>query len=136
MLYFAYASNLNKEYMESRCPECIPINKVILKNYKLIFNQLADIIPEEENIVLGVMYVISKQELEDLDKLEGYPHLYDRITVEVEDKKGNKYDAVTYVMVEKDLEPPPEDYYNILLKGYKDWNLPIELLEKAKAIKY
>lgn len=136
MLYFAYASNLNKEYMLSRCPETIPINRVVLKNYKLVFNQLADIVPEEESVVLGAMYVISKQELEELDKLEGYPHLYDRINVEVEDEKGNKYDAVTYIMVEKNLEYPPEDYYRILLKGYKDWDLPIEALEKARAIKY
>ncbi len=35
-------------------------------------------------------------------------------------------------MVEKDIQLPPEQYYNILLQGYKDWNLPINKLEKAK----
>ena len=47
MLYFAYASNLSKEYMLSRCPESKAIKKVILRNYKLVFNELADIIPQE-----------------------------------------------------------------------------------------
>lgn len=134
MLYFAYASNLSKEYMEGRCPNATPIKKVVLKNYKLTFNQLADIIKSEDEGVFGALYVISKQELVELDKLEGYPDLYDRIVVEVEDEKGNKYDALAYTMVEKDLELPPDHYYEILVKGYRDWDLPKEHLEKARIL--
>ncbi len=135
MLYFAYASNLSKEYMMSRCPEAIPIKKVVLKGYRLVFNQLADIVQEEGENVLGALYVISKQELIKLDRLEGYPDLYDRIVVEVEDEKGNQYDAIAYSMVEKKIEAPPSQYYDILLKGYEDWGLPIDALEKAKNYK-
>ena len=134
MLYFAYASNLSKEYMLSRCPESKAIKKVILRNYKLVFNELADIIPQENELVLGAIYVVSKQELEQLDKLEGYPDLYERKIVEVEDEKGNRYDAIVYTMVEKDLKLPPNHYYEILLKGYEDWGIPKEHLELAKAI--
>ncbi len=132
MLYFAYASNLSKEYMMSRCPNATAVKKVVLKNYKLVFNELADIIQHDEDYVLGALYVISKQDLEELDRLEGYPDLYDRIVVEVEDENGGKYDAYAYTMVEKNLENPPEHYYKILLDGYKDWNLSQENLEKAK----
>lgn len=134
MLYFAYASNLSKDYMLSRCPESWPIKKVMLKNYKLVFNQLADIVPQENGLVVGALYVVSKQELEKLDKLEGYPDLYNREMVEVEDEKGNKYDAVAYTMVEKDLELPPDHYYEILLRGYEDWDISKEYLEHAKSI--
>lgn len=131
MLYFAYASNLSKEYMLSRCPEAIPIKKAVLKDYKLTFNQLADIVESKGQNVLGAIYVISKQELVDLDRLEGYPDLYDRISVEVEDDKGNQYEAFAYIMVEKNIELPPDHYYNILVEGYEDWDLPIEYLNKA-----
>lgn len=134
MLYFAYASNLSKDYMLSRCPDAIPIKKAVLKNNKLTFNQLADIIPEDGENVIGAIYVISKQELEELDRLEGYPDLYNRIIMEVEDEKGNKYDAYVYAMVEKKYELPPEHYYKILLKGYEDWDLPIDYLERARII--
>jgi len=134
MLYFAYASNLSKEYMISRCPEATPIKKVVLKNYKLAFNQLADIIKDEDDKVFGAIYVISKQDLEELDRLEGYPDLYHRIEIEVEDEKGNRYDAFAYTMVEKGSDMPPDHYYNILLQGYEDWDLPVEFLEKAKKI--
>lgn len=132
MLYFAYASNLSKEYMMTRCPNATAVKKVALKNYKLVFNELADIIQHEGDHVLGALYVISKQDLEELDRLEGYPDLYDRIVVEVEDEDGGKYDAYAYTMVEKNLENPPEHYYKILLEGYRDWDLPQDNLDKAK----
>lgn len=132
MLYFAYASNLSKEYMLSRCPNATPIKKAVLKGYKLVFNELADIVEEEDNSVSGALYVISKQELEELDRLEGYPLLYERIIIEVEDHLGSKYDAVTYIMEEKAIQPPPEHYYQLLVKGYEDWDLEMEYLEKAR----
>ncbi len=132
MLYFAYASNLSKEYMLSRCPNSTPIKKVVLKGYKLVFNELADIIVEEDKSVWGAIYVISKQELEELDRLEGYPLLYDRLVVEVEDELGSKYDAVTYIMEEKAIQPPPEHYYQLLVSGYEDWGLAMDELERAK----
>lgn len=135
MLYFAYASNLSKEYMLSRCSEAIPIKKATLKDYKLTFNQLADIVQSKGDNVLGAIYVISKQELVELDRLEGYPDLYDRIEVEVEDDNGNRYEAFAYTMVEKNIESPPEHYYQTLIKGYEDWNLPLDYLTKAKNIK-
>lgn len=135
MLYFAYASNLSKDYMLSRCPDSIAVKKVALKDYKLVFNQLADIVEEKGSMVLGALYVISKEELIQLDKLEGYPDLYDRIEVEVEDENGKLYDAFVYTMVDKDIEAPPEHYYNILIEGYKDWGLPIDHLERAKDTK-
>ncbi|OLS03068.1 gamma-glutamylcyclotransferase family protein [Tissierella creatinophila] len=132
MLYFAYASNLNKDHMLSRCPDAIPIKKVSLKGYTLIFNELADIIEDKGDEVLGAIYVISKEELEILDTLEGYPDLYNRIGIEVSDEKGNTYEAFAYIMIEKDPQSPPDHYYNLLSDGYKDWDLPMEKLEKAK----
>ena len=120
--------------MLSRCPDSWPIKKVMLKNYTLAFNELADIIPKENGLVLGALYVVSKQEIEALDKLEGYPDLYDRQIVEVEDESGNKYDAVAYTMVEKDFKLPPDHYYEILEKGYEDWDIPKIHLEHAKSI--
>jgi gamma-glutamylcyclotransferase (GGCT)/AIG2-like uncharacterized protein YtfP len=132
MLYFAYASNLSKKYMASRCPNALPLKKVILKNYKLTFNELADIIPFEGEEVVGGLYLISKQELEKLDVLEGYPDLYDRMVVELEDELGNKYEALAYTMVEKSLQAPPDNYYKILVEGYNDWGIELERLERAK----
>lgn len=132
MLYFAYASNLSKEYMLSRCPDAVPIKSASLNGYALAFNELADIVKNDGEEVLGALYVISKEELDILDTLEGYPDLYNRIEVEVRDKKGNTYEAFAYTMIDKDIQSPPDHYYNLLLDGYKDWDLLMEKLEKAR----
>lgn len=131
MLYFAYAGNLSKKDMWSRCPDAVPVKKVRLKGYKLTFNELADIIKMDGEEVLGAIYVISKEELKTLDTLEGYPDLYDRILVDVSDEKGNTYEAHAYIMTEKDIKSPPDHYYNLLLEGYKDWGLEIEKLNQV-----
>jgi len=135
MLYFAYASNLSKKYMSGRCPAAIPLKKVYLKGYKLTFNELADIVPNQEEEVVGALYLISKQELEKLDILEGYPDLYDRIKVDLEDENGNIYEGYVYIMVEKKLQSPPDSYYKILLEGYEDWNIDKQRLERARDFK-
>lgn len=132
MLYFAYASNLSKEYMLSRCPDAVPIKSASLKGYSLAFNELADIIKNDGEEVLGALYVISKEDLDILDTLEGYPDLYTRIEIDVLDGKGSTYEAFAYTMIEKDIQSPPDHYYNILLDGYKDWDLSMEKLEEAK----
>ncbi|MGO1468832.1 MAG: gamma-glutamylcyclotransferase family protein [Tissierella sp.] len=132
MLYFAYASNLSKDYMLSRCPDAVPIKKARLKGFNLTFNELADIVEDKNEEVLGAIYVISKEELDVLDTLEGYPDLYNRIGVEVFDEKGNTYEALAYIMTEKKLKSPPEHYYKLLLDGYRDWGLSLEKLEAAK----
>lgn len=132
MLYFAYASNLSKDYMLSRCPDAIPIKKARLRGFSLTFNELADIVEDINEEVLGAIYVISKEELETLDTLEGYPDLYDRISVEVFDDKGNTYEALAYTMTEKGLENPPDHYYKKLLDGYEDWGLALDELKRAK----
>lgn len=131
MLYFAYASNLSKEYMNSRCPDSIPIKKATLKDFSLTFNELADIKEEKGERVEGALYVISKEDLETLDRLEGYPDLYDRMIVEVKGEKNNTYEAIAYTMIDKDLKSPPEHYYKLLLEGYNDWNLPMDSLNEA-----
>ncbi len=132
MLYFAYAGNLSKKDMWSRCPDAVPVKKVKLKGYQLTFNELADIIKKDGEEVLGAIYVISKEELKTLDVLEGYPDLYDRILVEVSDGKGNTYEAHAYTMTEKAVQSPPDHYYNLLLEGYRDWNLSTEKLKKIR----
>jgi gamma-glutamylcyclotransferase (GGCT)/AIG2-like uncharacterized protein YtfP len=132
MLYFAYASNLSKKYMSSRCPNAIALKKVRLKDYKLTFNELADIAVEEGSSVIGGLYLISKQELEKLDILEGHPDLYERIIVELVDDDGNFYEAFVYSMVDKKELQPPETYFKILVEGYHDWDIDSEILERAR----
>lgn len=135
MLYFAYGSNLNKFQMERRCPDSIPIAKVRLRNYKLVFNRVADIIESNGDIVEGAIYDVSARDIRNLNVYEGYPRLYTKVDVIVEDDSGKIYKAFAYVMVEKGITPPNKHYFGIIAEGYRDWNLPTLTLNKARRIR-
>jgi len=132
MLYFAYGSNLNMVQMKKRCPDSVSITKVRLKNYKLVFNRVADIIKSEGDEVEGAIYEVSPRDIKNLDVYEGYPRLYTKVEVTVEDDNGKSYEVFVYVMVKKGLAEPQEYYYNTISQGFKDWDIPKVTLKKAK----
>lgn len=79
MYYFAYGSNLNKEWMENRCPETIPLGPAKLKDYKLGFRfpstswpggGAADIISSPGDVVFGRLYLSNTSDFEKLDICE------------------------------------------------------------------
>lgn len=123
MVYFAYGSNLSLEQIKRRCPEAIPMVGVYLENYKLVYNKYADIIPCQGERVYGAIYELSINDLKILDEFEGYPYLYEKIDLKVQDSNGIFYEAFAYVMVEKGNKLPEEDYLDIIKKGYQDWNI-------------
>ena len=97
MLYFAYGSNLNLTQMKSRCPDSKPLFKAYLHDYELIFTGkvrkirggVATIRLSKGKEVFGAGYEISERDLSSLDRYEGYPDFYDRITVKVFTQEGN-----------------------------------------------
>ncbi|WP_209702755.1 gamma-glutamylcyclotransferase family protein [Clostridium algifaecis] len=101
MLYFSYGSNLNLEQMAKRCPDCVPVVKVKLKGYKLVFNRVADIVEADAEVVYGAVYEVSPRDVKKLDIYEGYPRLYTKIFVRVKDDNGKVYEAFVYVMVNR-----------------------------------
>jgi gamma-glutamylcyclotransferase (GGCT)/AIG2-like uncharacterized protein YtfP len=131
MYYFAYGSNLNKEQMMSRCPYAIPVARVKLHGYQLTFNRVADIVEEEQAITCGAIYTVSSEDIKKLDRYEGYPRLYNKMPVTVEDNLGNIYQAFAYVLTIKGLNEPSDGYYHIIEQGYRDWGLPQKPLREA-----
>ena len=60
-LYIAYGSNLNKDQMKLRCPNAEPLDKLILKGWKLVFKGVDDIIRDEKSEVPIGIYKITEQ---------------------------------------------------------------------------
>lgn len=93
MNYFAYGSNLDQEQMRKRCPDSKLIGKSGLHGYRLDFTRfskgwgggVADIVPDDKLCVLGLLFMVSSEDLEILDKYEGHPFIY--IRFEVNEKK-------------------------------------------------
>ena len=129
MLYFAYASNLNKKQMRERCPDSKPKVTATLPNYKLVFlgwsrewrGGKASIRPFRGEKVLGAIYDVSEQCLRQLDK---YESSYDRLKVTVFDEDGKPIEAITYIKSgqAEETKPSPE-YVAIIQQGYRDWGI-------------
>jgi gamma-glutamylcyclotransferase (GGCT)/AIG2-like uncharacterized protein YtfP len=130
-LYFAYGANTNHEAMKLRCPEAIPYRPITLSGYKLAFRGVADVIPQEDSKVAGMLWWITKSCEKRLDRFEGFPNLYVKeygvLTID-----GKREFVMFYVMNDAShFSPPYPSYEECLREGYKQSHLPAEQLDIA-----
>jgi cation transport regulator ChaC len=144
--YFAYGSNMNPERMKERGAYFTRRHKHSLRGYSLKFNKTsvkkpeigcANIVPDDRGIVEGVVYRITVQGLYNLDKFEGYPVHYDRITLVI-DIAGSQETVKTYIAMPgktKEGLRPAKSYMEHLLKAkYYLSEEYYEFLENLKTI--
>ena len=129
MLYFAYASNLNRKQMQQRCKTSKPIFKATLPNYKLVFSGWsrelrggkATIRLNRGEKVLGAVYEVSEQEMNLLDRYEAG---YGRLKVTVFDEDSEPHEVITYIKSGQTEETKPSaEYLSVIQQGYKDWRI-------------
>lgn len=124
MLYVAYGSNMNLGQMKFRCPNSNVIGNGKLFGWKLVFNIHADIITTDDmkDEVPVVLWNIHDDDWDMLDRYEGYPHYYTRRNVLVMMDDGEIVEAIAYVMTDnrKGIALPHKEYFNTILRGYKD----------------
>ena len=128
--YFAFGSNMNKERMMYRNAEFSEMMKGILKDWKLVFNKInskkngagfANIEPEKDSAVEGIIYKVNEETLQKLDGFEGVPtgH-YFRKTMMVENDKGEFVNCVAYLANSSKISnslKPEKLYLDHLLEG-------------------
>lgn len=133
-IYFAYGSNLNKAQMKLRCPNAELVDTGIIKDYRLIFRRVADIMYDpycDEHVEIGI-WKITDQCLEALDVYEGYPSLYRRETLEAESNSGwGTWQGITYLMNSNSYALPSPDYYGAIEQGYADCDLDFSKLQQG-----
>lgn len=134
-LYFAYGSNINLGQMEYRCPDASVVGPVVLEGWELLFRRggFATIAPKEGETVQGLLWSITPECERSLDRYEGYPRFYDKKMVTVRDSEGRSLSVMAYIMDDRFREPmlPTESYYNGILEGYQQNELPVSALKKA-----
>jgi gamma-glutamylcyclotransferase (GGCT)/AIG2-like uncharacterized protein YtfP len=129
MYYFAYASNLSKKQMQTRCPDSKPMFIAVLPNYRLVFTGwsrtyhggLATIKPFRGEKVRGAIYEVTDACMRKLDKWETG---YSRFKVTVFDEDNQAVQAVTYIksgQLEETM--PSKEYGEIVHQGYRDWRI-------------
>lgn len=136
--YFAYGSNMERARLEERIGAVIDHGVATLKDYRIAFNKQSlygsgktNIMPAEQQDVLGVQYELSEEQLKILDDNEkGYV----RVPMAV-DVRGKVTEVQTYVALEKrinnDLRPTAE-YLGYLINGARDHNFPEEYQKLLK----
>ena len=131
LIYFAYGANLDKNGMNTRCLGNKPLCRAVLKDYRLVFKNVADIEEADNQDVQGALYEITPEHLKSLDRFEGYPRLYTRKTVTVirEDCKAIK--AIVYQMTDRNqYSSPYPGYLELILSGCLQWQFPKQQIQQ------
>ena len=119
--------------MQIRCPASKPYLGTVLSGWKLVFKGVADI--EEmagEEVFLG-LYKITNTCQESLDMYEEVPKVYKKKHLNFL-INGKEIKVMTYVMTNTyKYGKPSQKYYDVIKKGYMDWNFnKNKLIEAGK----
>lgn len=139
MLYFAFASNMNQAQMKRWCPASRFLKTAVLEGFRFVYDgfsvtwdgAVANIVKSERDHVWGALYEITERDRLTLDAFEGYPRSYDHRDVDVKDREGHVYRAMTYFRTGRALGQPNPDYERIVIDGAKECGLPDEYIEKS-----
>jgi cation transport regulator ChaC len=143
MLYLAYGSNMNSHQMKvERCKNARFIGTGFLQGYEFVFDgsnlkgsKVADIRVCQGGIVPYVLWEVNSQEnLNELNKSEGYPKHYTTIEITV-NIDGNNVLATAYVMTDykKSLHSSSisPEYIEKICSGLVEHDLPTLYLDNA-----
>jgi cation transport regulator ChaC len=134
--YLAYGSNMHHSaFRERRRMQPIEWRIGRIKGYRLRFNlegrpkgraAPANICPDPDGEVWGVLYKITQRDLVRLDATEGVPgRNYRHVWVPAEDPDGNIVTAVVYMARGKETDGTPSlRYISLLRDGARAHGLP------------
>ena len=133
--YLAYGSNMNSRIFETRRGmRPIQAHSALLENYRLRFNlaigpgerAVANLESQAGARTWGVLYLITVEQSEHLDRTEGVPRgAYRRIPVSAIVDRGEQIAAFTYQSDRISLgRKPSERYIRLLIEGAVQHGLP------------
>lgn len=130
-LYAAYGSNLNLEQMALRCPSAEVYGKGMINGYRLVFNGVASIEPDQDGQVPVGVWLIDDDCERSLDRYEGFPRLYRKETIDVQMHDGEIAKCMVYIMNYGERALPYKYYYDIIAQGYDEIGLDRKFLREA-----
>lgn len=127
-LYFAYGSNMNIAQMKNRCPTAVSVAVGCVEGHKFLINEIgvASIDDSSEDQVLGVLWEISTEDENTLDRYEKVSsgmYTKESVTALVENKKIT---CLCYMATNNDDGPPRPDYLEKVIAGANDFSLPAD----------
>ncbi len=144
--YFAFGANMHDSaFRQRRGMRPIESRAGRIRGHRLRFNlegrprgkaAPANISPDPEKEVWGVLYRITRADLVHLDSTEGVPgRRYRHLWAEAEDMDGNRLSAVTYIAEGKETDGRPSlRYITLLREGARAHGLPEHWLKHLDAV--
>ncbi len=142
VLHFAYGSNLSSKFLRGHCPTAAFQMRAELPNFRITFpfyslrrqGGISSIIPAPGELVRGVLYEVTKPEMEDLDVVESVPKGdYARETYLVlgEDRR---WKAADLYRCARPTGPyvPARSYVELMLQGAEEHQLPAEYIRELR----
>lgn len=133
---------MSRQQVEQRIGQPAEEKIARLENYQLNFEKVArggvgtgNIVPADGQVVYGVLYRLSGQQLRILDRFEGVPDHYRRSQVTVLDEQGQKVTAQVYLArkVRRGLKPD-RLYLQRIIRGAEEHGLPADYIEQLKKV--
>lgn len=138
-LYFAYGSNMTACWLKKSCVTAKAEAAGLARAYRLSFSKLskdgsgkADIQPDDDATVHGVVYAIDLDERPRLDRNEGGYRRVDNFNVTLGD--GTDLATSTYLAIDPHQALTPYDWYaRLIIKGAESHGLPADYIEQLKS---
>lgn len=91
---------MNRAQMAFRCPDAEMLETVKIEGYRLAFRHsgVATLLPEVGGVADGVLWRISQEDEERLNRYEGYPRLYGKEPLTAKTADGRTVQAMAYLM--------------------------------------
>lgn len=124
-LYFAYGSNMAVSQMHQRCPGCRRLGKASLPGYKWIITTrgYANVVADEQATVEGILYELSRDDEEALDRFEGVATgCYDKAIKTISFGEG-AVEALVYIDPVADEGVPQDEYVERMARALTEANL-------------
>ncbi|MEA4922836.1 MAG: gamma-glutamylcyclotransferase family protein [Eubacteriaceae bacterium] len=125
--YIAYGSNMDIRQMKYRCPDSELLGSTVLDGWELLFKgsysgSYATIERKKGSKVPALIWAISDQDEDNLDRYEGCPTFYYKRNLDVSLSGGRKFEAMVYIMhEERELGIPSPEYYQCIRRAYTEF---------------
>jgi gamma-glutamylcyclotransferase len=121
ILYFAYGSNMSSARLVSRVPSAVKVDTGILHGHRIKFHKVgfrdgsakcdAFATGDAKDFIAGVLYEISPDHRELLDREEGLGQGYELKAVRIKSTSGQDVTAFTYYATKIDPTLKPFNWY-------------------------